>query len=116
MKAVWDRALSAEEFTAVDEFGDPSRDRRAYEMRYNTLRDRDGNRIGAYQFVYDVTERLREQERLPPRRGRASPATEDGVNGHSPVAWRGMKDGEFEMLPKPYTLEGVAEALGVQVK
>jgi signal transduction histidine kinase len=33
-------------------------------MRYNTLRDRDGNRIGAYQFVYDVTERLRDQERL----------------------------------------------------
>jgi hypothetical protein len=23
-------------------------------MRYNTLRDRDGNRIGAYQFVYNV--------------------------------------------------------------
>ena len=33
-------------------------------MRYNTLRDRDGNRIGAYQFVYDVTERLHDQERL----------------------------------------------------
>ena len=33
-------------------------------MRFNTLRDRDGNRIGAYQFVYDVTERLRDQERL----------------------------------------------------
>ena len=44
--------------------GDPKLDRRAYEMRYNTLRDRDGNRIGAYQFVYDVTERLRDQERL----------------------------------------------------
>ena len=33
-------------------------------MRFNTLRDRDGNRIGAYQFVYDVTERLRDQDRL----------------------------------------------------
>jgi len=41
-----------------------SRDRRAYEMRFNTLRDRDGGRIGAYQFVYDVTERLRDQARL----------------------------------------------------
>jgi nitrogen-specific signal transduction histidine kinase len=28
------------------------------------LRDRDGTRIGAYQFVYDVTERLRDQEKL----------------------------------------------------
>ena len=64
VKAVWSRALAGEEFTVVEEFGDPARDRRAYEMRYNTLRDRDGNRIGAYQFVYDVTERLRDQERL----------------------------------------------------
>ena len=57
VKAVWSRALGGEEFTAIEEFGDPARDRRAYEMRFNTLRDRDGNRIGAYQFVYDVTER-----------------------------------------------------------
>jgi signal transduction histidine kinase/ActR/RegA family two-component response regulator len=64
VKAVWSRALAGDEFTAIDEFGDPARDRRAYEMRFNTLRDRDGNRIGAYQFVYDVTERLRDQERL----------------------------------------------------
>jgi PAS domain S-box-containing protein len=64
VKAVWARALAGEEFTELGEFGDPARDRRCYEMRYNTLRDRDGNRIGAYQFVYDVTERLRDQERL----------------------------------------------------
>jgi PAS domain S-box-containing protein len=64
VKAVWARALAGEEFVETAEFGDPARDRRFYEMRYNTLRDRDGNRIGAYQFVYDVTERLRDQERL----------------------------------------------------
>jgi CheY-like chemotaxis protein len=28
------------------------------------LRDSEGNRIGAYQFVYDITARLRDQERL----------------------------------------------------
>ena len=64
VKTAWSRALSGEEFTAIEEFGDPARDRRSYEMRFNTLRDRDGNRIGAYQFVYDVTERLRDQDRL----------------------------------------------------
>jgi len=64
VKAVWSRALAGEEFTAIEEFGDPARDRRAYEMRFNTLRDRDGRRVGAYQFVYDVTQRLRDQERL----------------------------------------------------
>jgi signal transduction histidine kinase/ActR/RegA family two-component response regulator len=64
VRAVWSRALAGEEFTEIGEFGDPALDRRCYEMKYNTLRDRDGNRIGAYQFVHDVTQRLRDQERL----------------------------------------------------
>src|SRR6185503_15188182 len=56
VKAVWSRALDGEEFTEISAFGDPSRDSRFYEMRFNTLRGHDGARIGAYQFVYDVTE------------------------------------------------------------
>ena len=64
VKAIWSRALAGEEFTEIGEFGNAARDRRFYEMRFNTLRDRDGDRIGAYQFVYDVTERLLDQERL----------------------------------------------------
>jgi PAS domain S-box-containing protein len=64
VKAVWGRALGGEEFVEIGEFGDPARDRRSYEMRYSTLRDGHGVRIGAYQFVYDVTERVRDQERL----------------------------------------------------
>ena len=64
VKAVWSRALAGEEFTLIEEFGDSSRDRRAYEMKFNTLRDRGGSAIGAFQFVYDVTERIRDQARL----------------------------------------------------
>jgi PAS domain S-box-containing protein len=64
VKAVWSRALAGEEFTEIASFGDPTRDRRCYEMKFNTLRDKDGVRIGAYQFVYDVTERLAAQDRL----------------------------------------------------
>jgi PAS domain S-box-containing protein len=64
VQAIWSRALGGEEFAAIEEFGDPARDRRSYEMRFNTLRGRDGQPIGAYQFVYDVTERLRAEERL----------------------------------------------------
>src|SRR6185295_3957571 len=37
---------------------------RTYEMRFDVLRDGNGRQIGAYQFVYDVTDRLREQARL----------------------------------------------------
>jgi signal transduction histidine kinase/CheY-like chemotaxis protein len=64
VKSVWSRALAGEQFTDISEFGDPGRDRRAYEMKFNTLRDQQGRPIGAYQFVYDVTERLADQARL----------------------------------------------------
>ena len=64
IRAVWDRALAGEEFTHTEQFGDPVRDRRTYEMRFNSLRDRNGQVVGAYQFVYDVTERLQDHERL----------------------------------------------------
>ena len=64
VRAVWARALGGEEFTEISAFGDPGRDRRWYEMKFNVLRDAHGERIGAFQFVYDVTNRIVEQERL----------------------------------------------------
>ena len=64
VREVWGRALAGEEFTEVGEFGDPGHDRRFYEMKFNVLRNDRGERIGAFQFVYDVTDRLRDQERL----------------------------------------------------
>ena len=60
----WSRALAGEEFTAVGEFGDAKFDRRHYEMKFNCLRDRNGEPVGAFQFVHDVTDRLRDQARL----------------------------------------------------
>ncbi|WP_426011252.1 PAS domain-containing protein [Caulobacter sp. DWR2-3-1b2] len=64
VRSVWARALGGEEFTEVGEFGDATRGRRSYEMKYNVLRDASGEQIGAYQFAYDVTDRVREQKRL----------------------------------------------------
>jgi len=64
VEAIWRRALAEDAFTEMDEFGDPSLDRRYYEMRFRPLVDAKGRRIGAYQFVYDVTDRLGEQARL----------------------------------------------------
>lgn len=64
VQAIWGRALAGEEFTDVGEFGEKSLDQRCYEMRFSTLRNEEGERIGAYQFVYDVTDRLREQHEL----------------------------------------------------
>jgi PAS domain S-box-containing protein len=64
VKAVWSRALGGEEFVEIEAFGDPDLDRRHYEMRFRSLVGADGQVIGAYQFVSDVTERLKEQARL----------------------------------------------------
>src|SRR5207342_3505568 len=60
----WRRALDGESFVEIQAFGDPNRSRRHYELRFSPLHDANGERIGAYQFVYDVTERLRDQARL----------------------------------------------------
>jgi len=64
VRSVWSRALAGEEFAQVEAYGDPDHYRRFYEMRFGVLRDDMGVQTGAYQFVYDVTERLEEQERL----------------------------------------------------
>ena len=64
VEAVWRRAVDGDAFIEVSEFGADSLDRRSYEMRFSPLFDSEGRRVGAYQFVYDVTERLAEQARL----------------------------------------------------
>ena len=64
VREVWQRALDGEEFVQVADFGEEALDRRSYEMHFRTLLDGEGNRIGAYQFVYDVTERQQAQRRL----------------------------------------------------
>ena len=62
VRSLWIRALAGEEFTTIAEFG--ALDRRQYEIKFNILRNAEGHKIGAYQFVHDVTERLRDQARL----------------------------------------------------
>ncbi len=64
VEAIWAKAIAHAPFVEVQEFGDPRRDRRFYEMRYYPLLDAAGAKIGAYQIVYDVTDRLAEQARL----------------------------------------------------
>ncbi|MDO6416807.1 PAS domain-containing protein [Sphingomonas sp. BIUV-7] len=63
VRALWTRSFAGEEFTEVIAVGEPGA-RRHFEVRSSILRDKDGERIGAYQFAYDVSDRLREQERL----------------------------------------------------
>jgi PAS domain S-box-containing protein len=64
VQATWERALAGEAFTQTEAFGDPDRKRPCYELKFTTLRDADGHRIGAFQYAQDISERLRAQERL----------------------------------------------------
>ena len=61
---IWSRTLQGEDFSEVVAFASPGAGHRQYEMHMSMLYDAAGNRIGAYQFAYDVTERLAEQDRL----------------------------------------------------
>ncbi len=64
VRAGWGRGLAGEEITVVEEYGDPGRARAAYQISFRTLRDATGARTGCYQFVMDVTDRLRSQAEL----------------------------------------------------
>ncbi len=64
VQAIWQRALGGESFVEVREFGDPGRARSCYEIRFSPLLDAEGRPIGAYQFVYDVTDEMRARQRL----------------------------------------------------
>jgi hypothetical protein len=63
-RRVWSRAFAGEEFLEVAPLADPGGKTRHYEMRFSPLRNDGGAVIGAYQFVYDVSDRLEDQERL----------------------------------------------------
>ena len=64
LRTGWSRGLAGEEFTIVEDYGDPGRVRPYYEVKFRTLRDDQRRRVGCYQFVTDVTGRLREQAEL----------------------------------------------------
>jgi PAS domain S-box-containing protein len=60
----WARAFAGEEFTVVQTRGDPARARADFEIKFRTLTNDAGERIGAFQFVTDVTQRIKDQETL----------------------------------------------------
>jgi PAS domain S-box-containing protein len=63
VEANWSRAVLGEVFILVEEHGDATHYRRTYERRFEPLYDREGRRVGAYQYATDVTKRLQDQRR-----------------------------------------------------
>jgi PAS domain-containing protein len=64
VRAAWARGMQGEQITFVEDFGDPDRVRPYYQVNYRPLRDDEGQQIGVYEFVIDVTERLRKEAQL----------------------------------------------------
>ena len=62
-RRIWERAFAGESFTEVIE-QDDGEGMRAFEAKFAPLFGPDGTQIGAYQFAYDVTDRLQDQKRL----------------------------------------------------
>jgi len=63
-RQAWGRVLAGEAFSESSWWGDDAHERRAYEMQFRPLLNDEGRQIGAYLFGRDVTDRIREQERL----------------------------------------------------
>ena len=88
VRALWQRALDGEEFVQVAEFGDPARERRTYEIKFNTLRGATARRRRLP--VRDRRHRAAEAS----RRGCAMPRRPCGMRrswsrwASSPAAWR----------------------------
>lgn len=60
----WSPVLAGEEYVVTDEFGDPDLDRSYFEVRFQSLYDKDGKLIGAVQTAYDVTDRVQTHAKL----------------------------------------------------
>ncbi|WP_458068755.1 PAS domain-containing protein [Rhodanobacter sp. BL-MT-08] len=60
----WTRALGGEEFTVNSEFPESPEGTRTYETRFTTLRDRSGRQVGAFSVSSNITERIRDQQKL----------------------------------------------------
>lgn len=66
MKNIWGRAINGEEFTVIQKFGDKNKERNTYEIKYSSIKDINGNIIGASHIVRDVT--IREKIRVDAER------------------------------------------------
>jgi PAS domain S-box-containing protein len=63
-KTAWSQVLNGEEVSTFEDSSNETNARSYYEIKYRVLRDDKGLQIGAFQFRYDVTERVQAQAKL----------------------------------------------------
>lgn len=86
---LWRRALDGEQFTAIEEFGDPNRERKCYELTYSSICDESGQQIGATLIAKDVSDRIRADRQLRESEERFRRAFEDAAIGMALVGFDG---------------------------
>jgi PAS domain S-box-containing protein len=64
LEACWRRALAGEESIIIETYEDLSRQPHHFEVKFRTLRNEAGERIGAFHFVEDITQRVNDQAML----------------------------------------------------
>ncbi len=62
--SLWQRVLQGETISSTAEFGDYSRTRKDYDMRFSPIYDQDGQIIGAGEIASDVTQRAKAEQAL----------------------------------------------------
>ena len=60
----WVQGMRGEPVTFVENYGDPDRGRPYFEVNFRPLRNEAGEQVGVYQFVTDVSDRLRREAQL----------------------------------------------------
>lgn len=78
---IWSRALAGEEFTIIQEFGDTVCERNYYEITFSSIRDKNGQRIGASHIAKNISDRLAIEQVLRESEERLQLALEGSGDG-----------------------------------
>ncbi|HEY9597510.1 MAG TPA: PAS domain-containing protein [Cyanophyceae cyanobacterium] len=61
---MWRRAVAGEQFTLIQEFGKAEGDRNYYEITYSSIKDKNGQLLGASHIIKNVSDRIRSEQAL----------------------------------------------------
>ncbi|MBE9227968.1 PAS domain S-box protein [Phormidium sp. LEGE 05292] len=64
VREIWGRALQGDNYTIIEDFGDPNLERNYYEINFNEIKDANNQLIGASQIVRNVSDRIRTEAQI----------------------------------------------------